>query len=342
MLASIFGSVAPVTVDLALQRGQSKRKASFSIERQDEKGWVFTDGETLSGVAAVHFRPGKPIEQLGLKLELIGRIETSTTKGSRIHDFLTMSKELEPPGTMTQPKSYEWQFKSCEMPHDTYRGLNARLRYFLRLTFARQNGRNVTKELDFIVQNSTAPPVERMPIKIEVGIEDCLHIELNLANGVLELNGCIYGEVHFSVVRLKIRHMQLDIIRQETVGGLTTLYSTSTNTQSANEPTDSQWTTGVPPTNSMTHNSTVVTQFELMDGIPAKGETVPVRMFLRGLHLTPSYENVQNMFSVRHFINLVLVDEEDRRYFKKQEVFFYRDNNTKHPMGENAFASLNV
>eukprot|EP01054_Gregarina_sp_Poly1_P007439 Gregarina_sp_Poly_1__7438@NODE_4135_length_719_cov_186_319018_g2713_i0_p1_GENE_NODE_4135_length_719_cov_186_319018_g2713_i0NODE_4135_length_719_cov_186_319018_g2713_i0_p1_ORF_typecomplete_len171_score20_61Vps26/PF03643_15/1_1e35Arrestin_N/PF00339_29/1_2e05Rgp1/PF08737_10/5_2e03Rgp1/PF08737_10/0_11_NODE_4135_length_719_cov_186_319018_g2713_i0103615 len=168
MLASFFGSIAPVTVDLALQRGQNKKKASFVAERPEEKGWVFTDGETLKGVATVHFRPGKPIDHLGLRLELIGRIETTTVKGARTHDFLTMSKDLEPPGTLTEPKSYDWQFKSCEMPHDTYRGTNVRLRYFLKLTFARQNGKSTTKELDFIVQNFAPSPAESSPIKIDV------------------------------------------------------------------------------------------------------------------------------------------------------------------------------
>jgi hypothetical protein len=33
---------------------------------------------------------------------------------------------------------------------------------------------------------------------------------------------------------------------------------------------------------------------------------------------------VHNRFSVRYYLNLVLVDEEDRRYFKQQEVEIYR------------------
>eukprot|EP00192_Tetraselmis_astigmatica_P016193 CAMPEP_0117668554 /NCGR_PEP_ID=MMETSP0804-20121206/11616_1 /TAXON_ID=1074897 /ORGANISM="Tetraselmis astigmatica, Strain CCMP880" /LENGTH=98 /DNA_ID=CAMNT_0005476463 /DNA_START=281 /DNA_END=576 /DNA_ORIENTATION=+ len=36
--------------------------------------------------------------------------------------------------------------------------------------------------------------------------------------------------------------------------------------------------------------------------------------------LTPTYKNINNKFSVRYFLNLVLVDEEDRRYFKQQEI----------------------
>ena len=34
--------------------------------------------------------------------------------------------------------------------------------------------------------------------------------------------------------------------------------------------------------------------------------------------MTPTYRNVNNKFSVKYYLNLVLVDEEDRRYFKQQ------------------------
>ena len=40
--------------------------------------------------------------------------------------------------------------------------------------------------------------------------------------------------------------------------------------------------------------------------------------------LTPSFRNVQNRFSVKYFLNLVLIDEEDRRYFKQQEITLFR------------------
>ena len=64
-----------------------------------------------------------------------------------------------------------------------------------------------------------------------------------------------------------------------------------------------------------------------MDGAPVKGEVVPVRLHLGGIpaDLTPTFESAQNKrFSVRYFLNLVLVDEEDRRYFKQQEIILWR------------------
>ena len=44
-------------------------------------------------------------------------------------------------------------------------------------------------------------------------------------------------------------------------------------------------------------------------------QSIPLRLFLSGVEgLTPSYRNINNKFSVKYFLNLVLVDEEDRRY----------------------------
>ena len=53
-----------------------------------------------------------------------------------------------------------------------------------------------------------------------------------------------------------------------------------------------------------------------MDGCPHKEEIIPIRLYLSGVDLTPSNKDVAGKFSVKHYLNLVLIDEEDRRYFK--------------------------
>ena len=42
------------------------------------------------------------------------------------------------------------------------------------------------------------------------------------------------------------------------------------------------------------------------------------RLYLSPYDTTPTYRNVHNKFSVSYMLNLVLVDQEDRRYFKQQ------------------------
>ena len=49
-------------------------------------------------------------------------------------------------------------------------------RYFIRVTITRNYKRDV-KEQDFVVQVVQPPPTSLTAIKMEVGIEECLHIE---------------------------------------------------------------------------------------------------------------------------------------------------------------------
>lgn len=72
-----------------------------------------------------------------------------------------------------------------------------------------------------------------------------------------------------------------------------------------------------------TENETIA-KYEIMDGAPVKGESIPIRVFLAGYDLTPTMRDINKKFSVRYFLNLVLMDTEDRRYFKQQEITLWR------------------
>ena len=59
-----------------------------------------------------------------------------------------------------------------------------------------------------------------------------------------------------------------------------------------------------------------VVLFPRLHSVP--GESIPIRLFLSGYDLTPTMRDINKKFSVRYYLNLVLVDEEERRYFKQQ------------------------
>lgn len=73
----------------------------------------------------------------------------------------------------------------------------------------------------------------------------------------------------------------------------------------------------IPAPNQYTENETIA-KYEIMDGAPVRGESIPIRLFLSGYELTPTMKDINKKFSVRYYLNLVLVDEEERRYFKQQ------------------------
>lgn len=294
MLATIFGSVC--SLDLNIDHDPNRKMCPLGRDKKGgERAYIFTDGEDLSGSASVTIKPGRKVDHQGIKVELIGQVDMIYDR-SNSYDFFSITKDLEPPGTLCESKQFKWKFGSVDKQQETYHGMNVRLRYFVRLTVVRNYASNVSRELDFIVQNIHIIPEINNTIKMEVGIEDCLHIEFEYDKSKYHLKDVIVGKVYFLLVRIKIKHMQLDIIRSETTG---------TGANASNE-------------------SETLSKFEIMDGAPVRTDCIPVRFYLGGLDLTPTYKNVLNKFSVRYFVNLVLVDEEDRRYFKKQEIVMWR------------------
>ncbi len=153
---------------------------------------------------------------------------------------------------------------------------------------------NIVKEEDIFVHSLSAYPETNSSIKMEVGIEDCLHIEFEYNKSKYHLKDAIIGKIYFLLVRIKVKYMELAIIKREIIGD---------NAQNETE---------------------TVAKYEIMDGAPVKGESIPIRLFLGGYDLTPTMRDVQKKFSCKYYLNLVLVDEEERRYFKQQEIILWR------------------
>jgi len=228
---------------------------------------------------------------------MIGTIKSTS---GNAYDFLSVVKDLEPAGILTESKSYPFEFEEVERPYESYSGINISLNYYLRVTITRSIS-NVTKQLEFWVNNYSNPPDTNANIKMEVGIEECLHIEFEYNRSKYHMKDVIIGKIYFLLNRLKIKNMNLSLIKKETTGsGL----------------------------DAFNENRTL-SKFEIMDGAPVKGEAIPVRLFLGGFELTPSYKDICNKFSVSYWLNLVIVDEDDRRYFKQREIFIWRMSDKK-------------
>jgi vacuolar protein sorting-associated protein 26 len=85
-------------------------------------------------------------------------------------------QELASPGEMRTASSFDFEFKNVEKAFESYNGINVKLRYFIRVSISRRLA-DVVKEKDIWVHSYRMPPDSNSSIKMEVGIEDCLHIE---------------------------------------------------------------------------------------------------------------------------------------------------------------------
>lgn len=239
-------------------------------------------------------KPGSKLEHHGVKIEFVGQIELFYDRGNH-HEFTNLVKELARPGDMNQHTTYAFEFSCVEKPFEVYTGANVRLRYFLRVSIVRRLS-DIVRELDIAVHTLSSYPDMNNPIKMEVGIEDCLHIEFEYNKCKYHLKDVIVGKIYFLLVRIKIKHMEIAIIKRETTGS---------------------------GPNTFVENETIA-KYEIMDGAPVRGESIPIRVFLAGYDLTPTMRDINKKFSVRYYLNLVLMDTEDRRYFKQQEITLWR------------------
>jgi vacuolar protein sorting-associated protein 26 len=297
---SFFGFGQSAEIEIYLDGQESRKTAEVKTEDgKKERLLLYYDGETVAGKVNISLKkPGSKLEHQGIKIEFIGQIEMFYDRGNH-HEFISLVKELARPGDMIAHTSYPFEFSCVEKPFEVYTGANVRLRYFLKVTIIRRLA-DIVKELDIAVHTLSSYPEMNNSIKMEVGIEDCLHIEFEYNKSKYHLKDVIVGKIYFLLVRIKIKHMEIAIIKKET--------------------------TGTGP-NMFTENETIA-KYEIMDGAPVRGESIPIRVFLAGYELTPTMRDINKKFSVRYFLNLVLMDTEDRRYFKQQEITLWRKGTT--------------
>jgi len=259
---------------------------------------LYLSTEAVKGLARIKLTGNnKRVEHHGISITLIGHIELFYDRGDHF-EFTSVSRELAPAGTLTESEvEFPFDFADIEKPYESYNGINVRLRYYIKVFMSVKNSlSDCSCEQDLWINIIQPKPEINNSLKMEVGIEDTLHIEFEYQKAKYDLKGVIIGKIYFLLIRLKIKHMEIALLRRESAGTGPKLY---------------------PETETLL-------KYEIMEGAPVRGESVPVRMFLGGVDLTPTYKNVASKYTVKYYLNLVLVDEDDRRYFKQQEIQLFR------------------
>ncbi|EMR09548.1 hypothetical protein PNEG_02133 [Pneumocystis murina B123] len=311
-MASLFFKT-PVDVDIRLEGEDSRKMVDIKVGKdRKQKAPLYYDGESVKGSVTLRPKDGKRMEHSGIKVQFIGSIEMFFDRGTH-YEFLSLVQELAAPGEMRHSQTFDFEFKNVEKQYESYHGINVKLRYFIRVIISRRMP-DIVGEKDIWVYSYKMPPENNSSIKMDVGIEDCLHIEFEYSKSRYHLKDVIVGKIYFLLVRLKIKHMELSIIRRETTGSSPNQYNESETVIHFIKKS----------IKSMFNELKKISRFEIMDGQPVRGETIPIRLFLGGFDLTPTFRDVNKKFSTRYYLSLVLIDEDGRRYFKQSEITLYR------------------
>ncbi|KAI6002169.1 vacuolar protein sorting-associated protein 26-domain-containing protein [Pisolithus albus] len=225
---------SPVDVDIKLEGEELRKQVETKTDKDKTVSCpIYYDGDSVTGQVTIRVRDGKRVTHDGIKVEFIGSIDLFYDRGHH-HEFLSLSQELAAPGDLRQAQTFDFLFKNVEK----------HLKVFCSSHCVTPVGRGYKRQ-DLWVHSYRMPPDSNNAIKMEVGIEDCLHIEFEYNKSKYHLKDVIVGKIYFLLVRIKIKHMELSIIRRET--------------------------TGSPP--NQYNESETITKFEIMDGAPVRGKS---------------------------------------------------------------------
>ena len=274
----------------------------------------FYDRENVQGSVKIQLN-SNTLSHSGIKILFEGVIENTSKTLSKEDKFITLEKELLPPGKITQQVLVvPFHFNNVEKAYESYRGIvfNViyRLKVILKTTFKqfaweREIGVVHPKSREEMNQNNP-------PFRLDVKIAKMLKLSFEMDHTKYGTKDICTGRVIFKETSMKMKMMMIQIMRREAVTGGET-------------------------------DVAILCRYELMDGCPVNEEVVPIRFFLSPYELTPTYDNVNHKFSVKYILNLVLIDDEEKRYFKQHEIELFRiprvykvegpsDNNEKKPL----------
>ena len=132
---------APLDIEIRLDNEDTRKHVEVKTPQgRVEKLPIYKDGESVKGVVTLRTKEGRKLEHLGVRVQLLGSIETNTD-GILSSEFLTLATELAAPAQLSHPESYPFEFKNVEKQYESYRGKNVRLRYYIKVTVLRKSNR---------------------------------------------------------------------------------------------------------------------------------------------------------------------------------------------------------
>jgi len=208
-----------------------------------------------------------------------------------------MNIDLCRPDEITQEKLLlEFNFQNVKMPYESYKGDYASVKYYIKIIIV-----STVKNAEYIKEFAVVNPHDSSilqkndePIYMQVGMKQKMSLSIFFQHKNYNCRGTLKGFITFNYLNINLKFMEVQIVRREIIFG-----------DKKCEPA-------------------YVARYELIDGVPNKHEKIPIRFFLKSYNLTPTYPNIDNIFFVKYYLNLVIADDEDNRYFKQKEICLFR------------------
>lgn len=226
-------------------------------------------------------------------------IEKKNLIQSKITEFLHSEIILEKPGVFKEENLiYEFEFKEIEKKYETYRGELITVKYSV-IFIIETKLRNMKYEKEFVVINPIEEKMLNKEQKLRYKIEnDKIKFLIDIPFKNIDFKGVIPGIITIKKLNNQnIDSIMIQIIKRENINTL--------EKEKLPKPT-------------------IIASFEVLDGEIIEKEKIPFRLFLSAYSLTPSYFNIEKLYSINYYIAIIISDNEGNKFSEIKEINLFR------------------
>jgi vacuolar protein sorting-associated protein 26 len=241
--------------------------------------------DVIEGSVGIPLIGGKPYKHNGIRISVVGqnRVKSDNT----LSVFYKRSKMIVKEGEVNEPLRLTFRINPIDFVVPSFYGTFTDSRYIIQARINVGNTEYNTSVPVYVLFTEPVPD-KITPLKAEVGIQNVLHVEFVIQNPIFDCGGVIIGKVNFLVVKIRIVNMYLQIRRTEYFNNGIISY----------------------------RNEAIIAQYEILDGMPVRGDTVPIRFYLPSVKVWPYPKSSGRNLEVKYNIRLFLLDENGKHYFK--------------------------
>ena len=293
---NLFKPEINICLEENLNRGQFQIKGK---NNKIENYPTFYDKEDIKGKVILSINT-KDFEHKNIKILLQGLIlERKSLINSKTTEFLHSEIILEKPGVFKEENLiYEFEFKNVEKKYETYRGELITVKYLV-IFIIETKLRNMKYEKEFVVINPINEKMLNKEQKLRYKIEnDKIKFLIDIPFKNIDFKGVIPGIITIKKLNNhKIDSIMIQIIKRENINS------------SEKE---------------KLHKSITIGTFEVLDGEIIEKEKIPFRIFLSSYSLTPSYFNLEKLYSINYYMAIIISDNEGNKFSDVKEINLFR------------------
>ena len=278
-------------VSISFNSNEEMDKHLFKIH-PDIKLSCFTNNDTISGNLSIIPPNGKTISHKGIVISIFGEIRND--KNEQLSRFMQQTNCLQAPGDLSIPFKGDFCFYDVKMSTSTYFGTIVNIVYGVEIRLVHRIS-DFVYEQQYIALNFTQNN-DYTPIHNEIGIRNVLHLEFVFPKAVFDAQECLIGCVYFILVKLRIIHMTVQVYRNEVFDSGVDYFQ----------------------------KITLLKEYEILDGAPVKGDSVPIRLFMAESDIWPYHEFPKSPLTIDHYLKVQMTDENGKKYFKRLKINFDR------------------